>query len=102
MPRRSRIPAPATPASRSSGGFTLVELMISMTISLLILAALVGLFVNTSRSQSEMAKTNGLIENGRFAMQLLEGDLVHAGYWGGYIPGFDDLTSEAIPGDVPT
>ena len=87
---------------RSSIGFTLVELMIAMTISLLILAALVGLFVNMSRSTNEMAKTNSLIENGRFAMQLLQDDLVHAGYWGGFVPEFDNLGSMAVPGDVPT
>jgi len=101
MPYGSHIPAPVAATPRSSGGFTLIELMISMTISLLILAALVGLFVNISRSQKEMVKTNGLIENGRFAVQLLEGDLVHARFWGGYVPGFDDLTSAAIPGDAP-
>jgi len=76
--------------------------MIAMTISLLILAALVGLFVNMSRSTNEMAKTNSLIENGRFAVQLLQDDLVHAGYWGGFVPEFDNLSSTAVPGDVPT
>src|SRR5688572_5030678 len=85
----------------SNSGFTLVELMISMTLSLLVLAALVGLFVNTSRSGAEMAKTNALIENGRFAVQLVEEDLVHGGYWGGYIPQFDDLTSTTVPDDAP-
>ena len=48
-------------------GFTLIELMISMLISLLILGAMVGIFVNTSASQREMEKLNGLIENGRIA-----------------------------------
>src|SRR5215207_3410123 len=87
---------------RSSTGFTLVELMIAMTISLLILAALVGLFVNMSRNTNEMGKTNSLIENGRFAVQLLQDDLVHAGYWGGFVPEFDNLSSTAVPGDVPS
>lgn len=87
---------------RQAAGFTLIELMIASTISLLILGAMVGLFVNTSRSNTEMAKTSGLIENGRFALQLLENDLVHAGFWSGYIPEFDDLNGNGIPGDVPT
>lgn len=91
----------ARTALRGAHGFTLVEVMISMTISLLILAALVGMFVNTSRNNNEMQKTNGLIENGRFAVQLLQNDLAHAGYWGGYIPQFDDLSSTAVPADVP-
>jgi prepilin-type N-terminal cleavage/methylation domain-containing protein len=87
---------------RRASGFTLVELMIAMTISLLLLAGLVGLFVNMSRSSNEMAKTNSLIENGRYALQLIQEDLVHAGYWGGFVPEFDNLASEYVPGDVPT
>lgn len=83
-------------------GFTLIELMISMVISLLILTALIGIFVNTSASQREMEKTNGLIENGRIAAQLLEDDLIHAGYWGGFVPQFDDLSLATAPADVPT
>jgi Tfp pilus assembly protein PilW len=97
-PLRTRLPK----AYRFSGGLTLIELMIAMTISLLILAALVSVFVNMSRSTNEMAKTNSLIENGRFAVQLLQDDLVHAGYWGGYVPQFDNLTSTGVPADAPT
>jgi Tfp pilus assembly protein PilW len=85
-----------------SRGLTLVELMVSMTISLLVLVALVTVYVNVSRSNDELAKTNNLIENGRYALQLLETDLVHAGFWGGYLPQFDDLTSTTTPGDAPT
>jgi Tfp pilus assembly protein PilW len=97
-PRRPRRPM----AHRSSSGLTLIELMIAMTISLLILAALVSVFVNMSRSTNEMAKTNSLIENGRFAIQLLQDELVHAGYWGGYVPQFDNLSFTGVPGDAPT
>lgn len=88
-------------ATHPARGFTLIELMISMVISLLILTAMVGIFVNTSASHREMEKTNGLIENGRIAAQLLQEDLVHAGYWGGYVPQFDDFSSAATPADVP-
>jgi len=91
----------ASSARPPQAGFTLIELMIAMTISLLMLVSLVSIFANVSRSNSEMAKTNSLIENGRFAMQLLEQDLVHAGYWGGYLPQFDDLSASGVPGDVP-
>ena len=82
-------------------GFSLVELMISMTISLLILAALVAVFVNTSGSNNELARANGLIENGRLAIQVLENDIVHAGFWGSLVPQFDDQTSVGVPADVP-
>src|SRR5258708_12660741 len=88
-------------AHRSSSGLTLIELMIAMTISLLVLAALVSVFVNMSRSTNEMAKANSLIENGRFAVELLQDDLVHAGYWGGYVPQSDNLSSPPLPADSP-
>jgi len=83
-------------------GFGLVELMVSMAIGLVIIAALVALFAGTSRNNREMATANSLIENGRFAIQLLEDDLLHAGYWGTWVPRFDNPTFDDAPGDVPT
>ena len=86
---------------RAEAGLSLVELMISVAISLTILVALVTVFVNTSRNNAELARSNSQIENGRFAMQLLQGELAHAGFWGTHMPQFDDLTLTSIPGDVP-
>lgn len=83
-------------------GLSLVELMVAVAISLVILAALVALFVNTSRSSREFARANSMIENGRLAVQVLESDIIHAGYWGTYVPDFDDQTAAAVPDDVPT
>ena len=83
-------------------GFSLIELMISITIGLLIMVALGSLFLNINRSNNEMAKTNSQIENGRFAIQLLQEDIVHAGYWGAYVPQYDDLTIKGVPTGVPT
>lgn len=82
-------------------GFTLIELMVSMALGLLILSALIALMLNVSRNNSEMTKTNRVIENGRFALQLLQADLSHAGYWGGYVPEFDDLSLATAPTDIP-
>lgn len=84
-------------------GFSLIELMIAITLGMLLTTALVTLFVNVSRTNTEMAKTNSQIENGRFAIQFIENDLVHAGFWGGYVPQFDDLTSSTTvaPTDLP-
>lgn len=87
---------------RWARGFTLVELMIAMTISLLIMVAVLTLYLNLRRSNDDMANTNSLIENGRFAIQVLQEDLAHAGFWNGFIPAFDDLSSNSDPGDVPT
>lgn len=82
---------------RRQQAFTLVELMVAMTIGLLLVSALLAVFLNVSRTNREMAKTNILIENGRFAVQLLQNDLIHAGYWGG----LDFVGSEDIPPAVP-
>lgn len=60
-----------------------------------------NVYVNLARANDEMAKTNSLIENGRSAIQILQNDLVHAGYWGGFVPQFDDLIFENVPADVP-
>jgi type IV pilus assembly protein PilW len=83
-------------------GFTLVELMISLVLSLLIVLALVTLLINVNRSNSDLTSSGRMLENGRFAMQILENDIQHAGYWGGYVPAFDDLTTVGAPSDVPT
>lgn len=85
-------------------GFSLIELMIGITLGLLIMTALVTLFIDTSRTNSEMAKINAQIENGRFTIQLLQNELIHAGFWGGYIPEYDDLTASAVgdPAGLPT
>ena len=92
----------ATRIGARQRGLTLVELMVAMTISLLILAALVALFTNTSRSNREFARANGMIESGRLAIQVLEADVQHAGYWGTYVAGFDDQTADGVPSDAPT
>jgi type IV pilus assembly protein PilW len=90
------------PRRAGQRGLSLVELMISLVIGLVILAALVTLFVNTSGGNRELARANSLIENGRLALELLGNDVVHAGYWGPYVPDFDDQTAEGVPIDAPT
>jgi type IV pilus assembly protein PilW len=97
-------PAYTSPRTRraSAGhqvGFTLVELMISMVIGLFIVVALLTLLINVNRNNSEMTKSNRVIENGRFTLQMLSADVSHAGFWGGFIPQFDDLT---LPGNQST
>lgn len=65
---------------RLGAGFTIIEFMIAMTLSLLVLAALTAAFVSSSRSRTEIEKANEQIENGRFALQILTDDLEMAGF----------------------
>lgn len=84
-------------------GFSLIELMVAITISLLIFAAVLRLFLDIGRTNDELAKTNEQIENGRFSIQLLQVDLMHAGFWDGYIPAYDDPAGSGgtPPTDAP-
>lgn len=63
-------------------GFSIVELMIAMTLGLFLLAGLTLIFVNSSRTNKEMAKTAQQIENGRYAIDMLTQDLRLAGFYG--------------------
>jgi type IV pilus assembly protein PilW len=83
-------------------GLTLVELMIGLTLGLLVTVGLLGVYLNISRSNTELAKANAQIENGRFAIQFLRDDIAAAGFWGTYLPKWDNLIYiTAAPDDVP-
>ena len=82
-------------------GLSLIELLVALALGLIIVAALSQLFVNVSRTNLEMAKTNSQIENARFAMQFLENNVVHGGFWAGHVPQFDDLSFIETPLDYP-
>ena len=71
----------------SSRGYTLVELMVSITIGLMVLAALVTLFAGNSRQRAEVERANEQTDNGRYALQLLSEDLRDAGYLASFNPG---------------
>ncbi|WP_295383972.1 PilW family protein [uncultured Thiodictyon sp.] len=99
--RANPVSAPPPPAGWRPG-FTLIELMIAIAIGLAMMLALLALFASSSRSNNEISKMNGLIENGRFAIQLLQSDLAVAGFWGTYLPQFSDLSPTSTPpDDVP-
>ncbi len=63
-------------------GFTLVELMVSLTIGLLLLAGLVSVFASSSRAHAELKKSSEHAENGRMAIWELSRDVSLAGYYG--------------------
>ena len=67
---------------RHQAGISLVELMISLTLGLIVLAALLTVFSNSSSARAELERTSRQIENGRYAVQLLANDLRVAGFYG--------------------
>jgi type IV pilus assembly protein PilW len=76
--------------------------MVAVVLGMLTVGVLTTAYVQLSQSGTELGRANDQIENGRVAIQILENDLAHAGYWGGFVPAFDDLTQGVVPGDVPT
>src|SRR6516165_9734189 len=74
-------------APRHLRGYTIIEMMVAVTISLIILAALVTLFAGNSRQRAQIALTNQQTENGRYALQIIGDDLRDAGYFATFNPG---------------
>ena len=87
--------------SGRQSGLSLVELMISLTIGLILLAGITSLITRQSAARVEMEKSSRQIENGRFAMQLLNDDIEHAGFYGEYAPPLTSVyTVPADPCDI--
>lgn len=63
-------------------GFSLVELMVGLTIGLVLIAGLALIFGKSSQSGNELEKSIRQIENGRYAMDLLHEEISLAGYYG--------------------
>lgn len=78
-------------------GFSLIELMVAIAIGLIILAALLTLFVNTSGTRNEIDRMNRQIENGRYATELLREDVQLAGFFGE----MDMVSVAAAPATLP-
>ena len=65
-------------------GFSIVELLISLTVGLFLLAGVLSVFVSMKTTSSEVSRYGALQENGRFAISLLSDELLRAGFWGDY------------------
>jgi type IV pilus assembly protein PilW len=86
------------PHAASQAGFSLVELMIAITLGLLVLTSLAGTFFNSSRTRDEVERASQQIENGRYAVHVLSEDLRLAGYWAQFNVNNAGL---AAPGSLP-
>lgn len=66
-----------------SQGFSLVEVMIAITLGLLLLAGLIRLFVSSKQGYRLQESTGRLQENARFATDYLATSVRQADFWGG-------------------
>ncbi len=79
------------------GGFSLIELMIAITLGLLIMAGLTSIFVKNSLARSEIERSNRQIESGRYAISVLTDDLRMAGF----LAAFNPYESIIVPDSPP-
>lgn len=70
-------------------GFTLIELMISLVVGLIIVAATISIYVATTKSSSDTIKAARLNHDLESVMGIMVNDIRRAGYWGGAIAGSD-------------
>ncbi|MCG6887780.1 MAG: PilW family protein [Proteobacteria bacterium] len=68
---------------RHSRGFSMVELMVAMVITLILMAGVSQIFLSSKQSYVIQDTLGRMQENGRYAMEVLTTDLRRAGYWGG-------------------
>ena len=68
---------------RLSRGFSLVELMVALLITLILLAGIGQIFLSSKKSFTIQDSLGRMQENGRYAMETLAQDVRRAGFWGG-------------------
>lgn len=71
---------------RNQTGFSIIELMIALTLGLLIMLGLSTIYIKNLNTRNEIERANQQVENGRYAMQILTDDLQNAGYLGSLDP----------------
>ena len=80
------------PIARAPAGFSLVELMVSMTLSLILLAGALSILYSTKLTSSENERVARIQEAGRTAFELIKQDARAAGYTGCSRPFVDTAT----------
>ncbi len=89
-----------TPAPRQAG-FTLIEMMIAITIGLGILAGLVGVLASSSSNSRTNDRTSELMTNGRYALNSMKQELREAGFLGYTYDKPNATAAIAVTGCVP-
>ena len=81
-----------------TGGFSLIELMVALTLGLLLVLAATTLFVNGRSNFRQDVAVSAVQDNSRFAAAQLEEDAAMAGFWSEmFYPANIGLDSTSIP-----
>lgn len=73
---------PRLPAAGQSAGFSLVELMVALALSLILLAGVLAIFASSRTTYETTDRLSRIQESGRFALDSIVRDLRSAGYLG--------------------
>lgn len=92
---------PRTGSATRMRGFTLIELMIGITIGLIVLLGLTVFFSSNSRNQHDLERSIVRMENSRFALDTLTEDLMHAGYYAQHVPPSGVTVQAIVPCPEP-
>jgi len=81
-------------------GFSLVELMISMTLGLILVSGVIAVFSGSKRTSELTSAMANMQENARFALHAITSDLRSAGFQGclSVSEGINDITNAQILG----
>ncbi len=82
---------------RTNAGFSLIELMIGVTIGLVLLTVLATVFDRVSGGRSDLDRVSRLVENSRFAIDVIGDDARHAGFYGTVLPPSDTVYTDTSP-----
>lgn len=88
--------------ARPQRGLTLIEFMISIVLGMILVAAIAVLIANQSTSRADVDRGGRLIENGRYAMNVITEDLQMAGYYGESSSAPTTTTITAFPNPCTT
>lgn len=86
---------PAQHGSQTQRGFSLVEMVVAMLISLILIAGITQIFLGSRKSYTLQNTLSRQQENGRHAADVIARDLRKAGYWGG------NTTITGVTGTAP-
>jgi len=85
MHSRTAMPQSAHPVE---SGFTIIELLVALTIGLLLLTSMTLIYVSNSSYRTELDRSSRMIENGVFAIDRMTDDIRKAGYYGDFDIGY--------------
>lgn len=68
--------------AKAQAGFTIVELLVSLGLSILLVLGMTQLYTESKKSYRQLEATSRLLENGRLAMDVTYRSIRLARYWG--------------------